>query len=145
MKYPNIEAERARLGLTKDEFARKLGIATKTYYNWLNGANPIPSDALVAMSDMCNSEIDYLLGRTDEKGNEMQISEIRKDVNEKLKKEFDALHEVIVTTDWRAEKGKEDILRNLIRCQIDLTVQIVREERALHGDNTYLMPPYRPK
>lgn len=63
VKYPNIEAERARLGLSKEEFAKKLGVATKTYYNWLNGVNPIPSNILLDMADMCNSDIDYLLGR----------------------------------------------------------------------------------
>ena len=67
MKYPNIEAERARMGLSKEEFARKLGIATKTYYNWINGANPIPSDALIEMSRICKAKTDYLLG-LDKKG-----------------------------------------------------------------------------
>ena len=62
MKYPNIEAERARIGMTKDGFAKRLGIATKTYYNWLNGVNPIPSDRLIEMSLLCDSKIDYLLG-----------------------------------------------------------------------------------
>ena len=68
MKYPNIEAERARLGLSKDEFAKKLGIATKTYYNWLNGVNPIPSDVLMEMARMSNSTMDYLMGLSKEKG-----------------------------------------------------------------------------
>lgn len=62
MKYPNIEAERARIGMSKDDFAKRLGIATKTYYNWLNGVNPIPSDRLIEMSSLCDSKIDYLLG-----------------------------------------------------------------------------------
>ena len=62
MKYPNIEAERARIGMTKDDFAKRLGIATKTYYNWLNGVNPIPSDRLIELSLLCDSKIDYLLG-----------------------------------------------------------------------------------
>lgn len=65
MKYPNIEAERARIGISKDDFAKKLGVATKTYYNWLNGVNPIPSDRLITMSSLCNSKIDYLLGLSD--------------------------------------------------------------------------------
>lgn len=68
MKYPNIEAERARLGLSKDEFAKKLGVATKTYYNWLNGVNSIPSDALMEMARMSNSTMDYLMGLSKEKG-----------------------------------------------------------------------------
>ena len=67
MRYPNIEAERARVELSKDDFAKKLGIATKTYYNWLNGVNPIPSDSLIEMSIMCNSKMDYLLGLSNER------------------------------------------------------------------------------
>lgn len=62
MNYPNIEAERARLGLTKEEFAKKIGISTKTYYNWIGGVNPIPSNALIKLSEVCQSSVDYLLG-----------------------------------------------------------------------------------
>ncbi len=60
--YPNIEAERVRNGMSKAEFAKKLGVSTKTYYNWIKGINPIPSTYLIKMAKMCNSEIDYLLG-----------------------------------------------------------------------------------
>lgn len=31
----NIEAERIRNGFTKDKLAKKLGVSTKTYYNWI--------------------------------------------------------------------------------------------------------------
>lgn len=62
IKFPNIEAERARLGLTKEAFAKKLGVATKTYYTWISGERPIPSNKLMLMSSICNSNIDYLLG-----------------------------------------------------------------------------------
>ena len=66
--YQNIEAERVRTGMSKAEFAKKLGVSTKTYYNWIKGINPIPSTYLIKMAKMCNSEIDYLLGiTTDEK------------------------------------------------------------------------------
>lgn len=68
MKYPNVEAERARMGLSKEELARRLGIASKTYYNWLNGINPIPSDMLIEMSKMFHSKTDYLLGLSEERG-----------------------------------------------------------------------------
>nr|DAH03548.1 MAG TPA: hypothetical protein [Caudoviricetes sp.] len=67
MIFPNIEAERARLGLTKEEFAEKLGVVTKTYYNWIGGVNPIPSDMLLKIAKLCNTSIDYLLGLKDEK------------------------------------------------------------------------------
>ena len=62
MKYPNIEAERARLGLSKVELSKSIGVALKTYYNWINGDNPIPSDVLIRMSEMFGTNIDYLLG-----------------------------------------------------------------------------------
>jgi transcriptional regulator with XRE-family HTH domain len=61
--YNNIEAERARLGFTKEEVSTRLGISMKTYYNWINGINPIPSTALINMADMFGTDIDYLLGR----------------------------------------------------------------------------------
>lgn len=67
LNFPNIEAERARLGLTKEEMAKKLGVSTKTYYNWVRGTNPIPSDALLKLSQLCKSSIDYLLGKTSAK------------------------------------------------------------------------------
>ena len=62
MNFPNIEAERARLGYSKVEFAEKLGVETKTYYNWIKGVNPIPSDKLILLSKICNASIDYLFG-----------------------------------------------------------------------------------
>jgi transcriptional regulator with XRE-family HTH domain len=62
LNFPNIEAERARLGYSKVEFAEKLGVETKTYYNWIKGVNPIPSDKLILLSKICNASIDYLLG-----------------------------------------------------------------------------------
>ena len=68
----NIEAERVRNGFTKEEFAKKLNISTKTYYNWLNEETDVPSSALLRMSKMFGTDIDYLLvgatGVPDEKG-----------------------------------------------------------------------------
>ncbi len=67
MKFPNIEAERARLGMSKEDFSKKLGISTKTYYNWINGSNPIPSNTLIQISFLCNAKTDYLLGLSEER------------------------------------------------------------------------------
>ena len=68
MMYPNMEAERARLGMTKREFAKRLGASTNSYYNWINGKNPIPSNALIKMSKMCGTSIEYLLVEYEERG-----------------------------------------------------------------------------
>ena len=59
--YPNIEAERVRKGMSKEELAEKLDISLKTYYNWLNGLTAIPSTALKKMSTIFGVEIGYLL------------------------------------------------------------------------------------
>ncbi len=57
----NIEAERVRKQMTKEEFAKEMGIALKTYYNWINGATAIPSTALQKMSKFFGVKIEYLL------------------------------------------------------------------------------------
>lgn len=59
----NIEAERARKGLTKEELSMQLGVSLKTYYNWVNKDMDIPSSSLLKMADMFGTSIDYLLNR----------------------------------------------------------------------------------
>lgn len=62
MKYPNIDAERARHGMSANELSQKLGVSRKTLYNWIaNGS--IPANALIQMADIFNCSVDYLLGR----------------------------------------------------------------------------------
>lgn len=63
MKYPNIEAERARHGISNDDLATELGVGRKTLYNWMEKGN-IPTTALVRMADLFKCSIDYLLGRS---------------------------------------------------------------------------------
>lgn len=58
----NIEAERGRMLLTKEEISSKLGITSKTYMNYVKGETPIPSDILLKMSAMFQCSVDYLLG-----------------------------------------------------------------------------------
>lgn len=60
MVLKNIEAERGRMGLSKEALSRKLGITSKTYRSYINGS-PIPSDIVVKMSKLFNCSTDYLL------------------------------------------------------------------------------------
>lgn len=60
-KFMNIEAERARRGMTKEELSKELGVSTKTYYNWISGERPIPNTALSKMKNIFDVKIDYLL------------------------------------------------------------------------------------
>ena len=62
LKYPNIEAERARHGFTKSDLAEKLGITPKTYQNWQDSKTEIPCSKIIAMSYMFDVASDYLLG-----------------------------------------------------------------------------------
>ena len=59
--YPNIEAERARKGLTKEELASVLGVDRKTLRKWVNVGN-IPTDKLKQMANYFGCTTDYLLG-----------------------------------------------------------------------------------
>lgn len=62
MKYPNIEAERARYGYSQAELSEKLGITAKTYQNWQGAKSEIPCSKIVAMAYIFNVTADYLLG-----------------------------------------------------------------------------------
>ena len=63
IKYPNIEVERARKGISNDELAGELSVTRKTLFNWMAKGN-IPTSALVRMADFFGCSIDYLLGRS---------------------------------------------------------------------------------
>lgn len=58
----NIEAERVKNQLTKEELAKKLNVSLKTYYNWINEDVDIPSKKLLLMSDFFGVSMEYLLG-----------------------------------------------------------------------------------
>ena len=58
----NVEAERARLGLSKTAISTQLGITITTYGKYVNESWPIPSSTLVRMAQLFNCRTDYLLG-----------------------------------------------------------------------------------
>ena len=60
MRYPNIAAERARLGLSADQLTNKIGVTRKTLYNW-EAQGKIPKNKLIAMAELFACSVDYLL------------------------------------------------------------------------------------
>ena len=62
MTYPNIEAERARAGMTKAGLAAAIGVSTGTLKNWQNGRTEIPANKIVALAAVFGVGTDYLLG-----------------------------------------------------------------------------------
>ena len=61
MKYPNINAERARVGMSSGDLANRLGVSRKTLYNWISNGN-IPQTAITKMTQIFDCSADYLLG-----------------------------------------------------------------------------------
>lgn len=57
----NIEAERGRLMMSKQNMCDALGVTPKTYQSYISGGN-IPSSILVRLRDLTGKSIDYLLG-----------------------------------------------------------------------------------
>lgn len=57
----NIEAERVRHQMSKDDMAKAFGVSSRTYYNWINEKTDIPSSSLVKMAKMFDVNIDYLI------------------------------------------------------------------------------------
>lgn len=66
MQYPNINAERARNGMTLEQLATTLGVTRKTIYNWISKGD-IPQGKLVQMANLFDCSIDYLLGQQTER------------------------------------------------------------------------------
>lgn len=62
----NIEAERVRKQMTKEEFAKEMGISLKTYYNWINGATAIPSTMLQKIAKFFGVQMEYLLEKRED-------------------------------------------------------------------------------
>lgn len=58
----NIEAERGRLQLTKEQLSEELGISGRTYTNYIREETPIPSNVLIRMARLFRCTTDYLLG-----------------------------------------------------------------------------------
>lgn len=66
MRFPNIEAERARIGMTNVELAKALDVSEMTIYNWRrSGRYPLP--ALVKMSKLFGCSLEYLAQTDDSK------------------------------------------------------------------------------
>ena len=57
----NIEAERVRNRITQKNMAYKLGISLKTYRNWIEEKTDVPGTALLKMSKIFGTDIDYLM------------------------------------------------------------------------------------
>ena len=60
--FPNINAERARLGLSGEQLAKRLNVSVSTFKIWMHGRTEIPASKVVEMAKLFNCSTDYLLG-----------------------------------------------------------------------------------
>lgn len=65
MPRVNIEAERGRLGMTKEQMCAALGVTGKTYLSYIRGGT-IPSTVLEKLREITGKSTDYLLGLAEE-------------------------------------------------------------------------------
>lgn len=63
MKYPNIEAECIKMGLTEAALAKTIGVTPKTVNDWQAAKKEIPASKIFAMADLFHVSTDYLLSR----------------------------------------------------------------------------------
>lgn len=57
----NVEVERVRNQLTKEDLSKKLNVSLKTYYNWINEERDVPSKKLKQMAIIFGTSMDYLM------------------------------------------------------------------------------------
>lgn len=63
----NIASERVKLGLSQEQFGKKLKVSRDTVRNWESGEAPIKASLLIEIADLCGCSIDYLMGRSEER------------------------------------------------------------------------------
>ena len=63
--YPNIEAERARMGWSRAKLAEYIGTTEAVIRNWHSGRTDLPASKLIKMAQLFGCSTDYLLGLDD--------------------------------------------------------------------------------
>lgn len=68
MKFEQIRSLRIDNGYTQKQIGEYLGISQNTYSQYEIGVLNYPVDALIKLADLYGVSVDYLLGRTCNKG-----------------------------------------------------------------------------
>ena len=67
LKYERIRTLRTENNLSQSDMAKHLNVHQTTYSDYELGNINIPTEALIFIADLFKVNIDYILGRTDEK------------------------------------------------------------------------------
>lgn len=74
---------RKQAGLTQVEVAEKLGISQPAYASWERGAKKPTQENLVKIAQILNVSVDYLVGNSEEKADELDNIEMLFRMNSK--------------------------------------------------------------
>lgn len=74
---------RRQAGLTQVEVAEKLGISQPAYASWERGVKKPTQDNLVKIAQILNVSVDYLVGNSEEKSDELDNIELLFRMNSK--------------------------------------------------------------
>ena len=74
---------RKQAGLTQVEVAEKLGISQPAYASWKRGAKKPTQENLVKIAQILNVSVDYLVGNSEEKADELENIELLFRMNSK--------------------------------------------------------------
>lgn len=65
MLYSRIKSEREKLGLTQFDLSKKLNVSQQTIGSWEVGRTEPSTENLQKLSELFNTSLDYLLGKSD--------------------------------------------------------------------------------
>lgn len=67
MQYKRIRDLREDKDLTQADVGKKINVPQRTYAYYESGQRMVPPQVLLALADLYQVSVDYILGRTDKK------------------------------------------------------------------------------
>ena len=102
---------RRQVGLTQVDVAEKLGISQPAYASWERGIKKPTQENLVKIAQILNVSVDYLVGNSEEKSDELDNIELLFRMNSKGltdEEKADFKKELIEFMEERKREFKED-------------------------------------
>ncbi|MGU8337130.1 helix-turn-helix domain-containing protein [Clostridium perfringens] len=113
-----IKEERIKLGLNQEEFGKMINVSKQAVSGWENGYRTPDVETLEKLAELLNCSVDYLIGRTNEKKEE--IIKINKQHSEvTLGERVDSyLRENGINPDEMTEEQREEFAEQFVKMYI---------------------------
>ncbi|MCD7951374.1 MAG: helix-turn-helix domain-containing protein [Synergistaceae bacterium] len=84
MEGKRLKALRESAGFTsKEDFAKKIGVALNTLYRWESGTREPDSETMLKLARLLNTSVSYLVGEIDYSGPLGHFDQERDNINKK--------------------------------------------------------------